>query len=843
MSRFSIHVLGDPVLQGPHGPLAGRAAHKRRLAVLAILAVARGRPVGRERLLGLLWGEQTAESARHSLSEAIYVLRKELGEDALLPAGSDVALNPEVVGSDVARFEAALEAGDAEGAVRAYGGPFLDGFYVSDAPEFERWVDGERDRLARAYAGALEALATAAEAEGSALRAVEWWRRLVSHDPFSSRAALRLVRALDAAGERPAALRFADTHAALLREELGVDPDPELAAFVERLRTEPVRTPPPPPPAAAAAADEPGPVASRQVEDGDGRGDAAADAPPPAPGTPAAPVEAVAAPSIRHARRRRTAVLLGGVAGTALGVGLALLTAGTPSPPPPEPGFDPRRIAVLYFDDHTPDHELGYLAGGLTEMLIHELSQVGALHVISRNGVKPYRDGSVPLDSLAARLRVGTVVEGSVQRSRDTVWVTVQLIDAATQSHLESRMVGGRLDDVVALERALAEEVAGFLRRRLGEEVRLRQARAETRSAAAYALVLRALQLRDDAARLGERRETLDRGSAVRLLERADSLLVRAAAADPRWTRPLVERGWVAGELARLADDPRRRAALFARAAELAERALQRQPGSAAALELRGRTRWVTAAAPGDTAGQAARLDGAERDLRAAVEAEPSRASAWSTLSVLLRFRGRFAESDQAARRALAEDAWLADADEILFRLYHSASLLADYRAAAGVCEQGRRQFPADWRFRECALALLRDDPARPADPALAWRLLAELERLDPPARAQAEGRAYSPLFRRALVAAVLARAGARDSARAVLARARAEAASDREVRLSLAYDEAYVRLLLGERQAARRLLDSLVAARPELAGFIGRDPLFRELVTNRPAASGTPPP
>ncbi|HEX2081044.1 MAG TPA: BTAD domain-containing putative transcriptional regulator, partial [Longimicrobium sp.] len=238
MSRFSIHVLGDPVLQGPHGPLAGRAAHKRRLAVLAILAVARGRPVGRERLLGLLWGEQTAESARHSLSEAIYVLRKELGEDALLPAGSDVALNPEVVGSDVARFEAALEAGDAEAAVRAYGGPFLDGFHVSDAPEFERWVDGERGRLARAYAGALEALAAAAEAEGSALRAVEWWRRLTSHDPFSSRAALRLVRALDAAGERPAALRFADTHAALLREELGVAPDPAVEALAERLRAE-----------------------------------------------------------------------------------------------------------------------------------------------------------------------------------------------------------------------------------------------------------------------------------------------------------------------------------------------------------------------------------------------------------------------------------------------------------------------------------------------------------------------------------------------------------------------------------------------------------------------------
>ncbi len=839
MSRFSIHVLGDPVLQGPHGPLAGRAAHKRRLAVLAILAVARGRPVGRERLLGLLWPEQAAESARHSLSEAIYVLRKELGDDALLPAGGDVALNPAVVGSDVARFEAALEAGDAEAAVRAYGGPFLDGFYVSDAPEFERWVDGERDRLARAYAGALEALAGAAEAEGSALRAVEWWRRLAAHDPFSSRAALRLVRALDAAGERPAALRFADTHAALLREELGVEPDPELAAHVERLRAAPSRPAAgPAPPLPPAAAVEPSPGAAGDVE-----GDASVDEAAPAPAEPSPPAPGDGAPApTGPGTRRRPARALVGVVGVALGLALSALMAGTRSPPPPPaPAYDPRSIAVLYFDDDTPNGELDYLAGGLTEMLIHELAQVRALRVISRNGVKPYRDGRVPLDSLAARLRVGTLVEGSVQRSRDTVWVTVQLIDAATQQQLESRMLAGRLDDVVALERALAEEVSGFLRRRLGQEVRLRQARAETRSAAAYALVLRARQLRDDASRLAERREPLDRGSAARLLQRADSLLAGAAAADPRWARPLVERGWVAGERARLAEGGAR-AALFARAGELAESALRREPGSAAALELRGRTRWVVAAAAGDPARQRARLDSAERDLRAAVEAEPSRASAWSTLSVLLRFRGRFAESDQAARRALAEDAWLADADDVLDRLYHGASMLADYREAAALCERGRLQFPLDWRFRECGLALLRDDPSRPADPALAWRLLAEVERLDPPPRAEAEGRAYSPLFRRALVAAVLARAGERDSARAVLERVRARAGDDRDLRLSLTYDEASVRLLLGERARARLLLDSLVAARPYLAGFIRRDPLFRGLFTPGPAASGAPP-
>src|SRR5688572_10000274 len=198
---FRLELLGDPAFSGPDGPVRGRAAHKRRVALLAVLAVARGRPVGRERLIGLLWPELTTEAARHNLSESLYVLRKELGEGSVsAPAAGDVALSPEAVASDVAEFQDRLEAGDAEGAAALYRGPLLDGFFVGDAPEFERWIDGERDRLARAHATALEGLAQAAESEGSAIRAVDWWRRLAAHDPFSSRTALRLVRALDAAG-------------------------------------------------------------------------------------------------------------------------------------------------------------------------------------------------------------------------------------------------------------------------------------------------------------------------------------------------------------------------------------------------------------------------------------------------------------------------------------------------------------------------------------------------------------------------------------------------------------------------------------------------------------------
>lgn len=142
MADFVLHLLGDPVLQGPAGPVTGRAAYRRRLALLSILAVARGRPVGRERIIGLLWPESPADAARHTLSEALYVLRKDLGEELFAAMGDEIALNPGVVGSDVAEFEEAVETGRPEDAVRAYRGPLLDGFY-GEAPSSSSTETGQ----------------------------------------------------------------------------------------------------------------------------------------------------------------------------------------------------------------------------------------------------------------------------------------------------------------------------------------------------------------------------------------------------------------------------------------------------------------------------------------------------------------------------------------------------------------------------------------------------------------------------------------------------------------------------------------------------------------------------
>ncbi|HEX8691903.1 MAG TPA: BTAD domain-containing putative transcriptional regulator, partial [Longimicrobium sp.] len=277
---FFLKLLGGAALEDDGTPVTGRPVHRRRLALLAVLAAARGRTVGRERLVGYLWPESPGDAARHLLSESLYILRKALGENAFVAAGDEVGLDPAVVASDVALFQDALEKDDPAAAAALYAGPFLDGFAVSDAPEFERWAEEERDRLGRAYARALEALAEAREAEGDPLGAAEWWKRLARHDPFSSRVALRVMRALETGGERAAAVRHAAVHAAMVRQELGVEPDAEVEALARRIREAPRPAPaaPAPPPAAAAA-----PAETRR-----------APAPEPAPAVPAAVVPAAA---------------------------------------------------------------------------------------------------------------------------------------------------------------------------------------------------------------------------------------------------------------------------------------------------------------------------------------------------------------------------------------------------------------------------------------------------------------------------------------------------------------------------------------------------------------------
>jgi len=215
-------------------------AQPKRFALLAYLAVATPRGAHqRDTLIALFWPEQDSEHARNALSQSLHFLRRWLGADVIIGRGADeLALNRDMLWCDAVAFEDALAAGQPKEALELYRGDLLHGFHLSDdAVEFERWLEGERERLMRREVSALQTVAKNAEQAGDFAGAVSWWQRLAARDPYSSRIALGLMRAFEAAGDPGAAVRHARVHETLLKNELDLAPDAEVGAFANRLRS------------------------------------------------------------------------------------------------------------------------------------------------------------------------------------------------------------------------------------------------------------------------------------------------------------------------------------------------------------------------------------------------------------------------------------------------------------------------------------------------------------------------------------------------------------------------------------------------------------------------------
>lgn len=231
-----LKLLGGVSLEGPAGFLQGRAAQRRQLSLLAYLAGSRTELLSRDRIAAMLWPESPAGRARQLLSDSLHVLRKALGEDAIQISGADLGIDSGVMWCDVPAFWTAVEAGELCEAVALYEGPFLDGFHVSGAVEFERWVDGERGEVQRVARRSAGELAARAERAGDYTGASRWARRALAIDAYDERAAQDLVRLLAAAGDRAGAIQAYESFAGLFREDLELEVSAETAALIERIR-------------------------------------------------------------------------------------------------------------------------------------------------------------------------------------------------------------------------------------------------------------------------------------------------------------------------------------------------------------------------------------------------------------------------------------------------------------------------------------------------------------------------------------------------------------------------------------------------------------------------------
>ncbi|HZJ01853.1 MAG TPA: BTAD domain-containing putative transcriptional regulator [Gemmatimonadaceae bacterium] len=234
---LSLQLFGGCTLRSDGAPLDGPVVQRRRLALLALIACSKSPGLSRDKLTAYFWPEEERERARHFLADSLFTIRKAVGRDVLLSSGSDISVNVDVIDVDVRRFEDLVAHGDFASAITLYRGPFLDGFFISDAPEFDRWADSERDRLSTRYGMCLESLAQQHEDRGDHSEAAQWWTRLASHDPYSARVALRTMHALESTGDSAAAILHAAKYQKLIRDDLDLAPDPEVAALSLTLRS------------------------------------------------------------------------------------------------------------------------------------------------------------------------------------------------------------------------------------------------------------------------------------------------------------------------------------------------------------------------------------------------------------------------------------------------------------------------------------------------------------------------------------------------------------------------------------------------------------------------------
>jgi eukaryotic-like serine/threonine-protein kinase len=465
-------------------------------------------------------------------------------------------------------------------------------------------------------------------------------------------------------------------------------------------------------------------------------------------------------------------------------------------------GLEQNRVAVLYFADQSRDSSLRYLADGLTEALIDQLNGIRALDVVSRGGVAPFRGRDIARDSIARALGAGTLVEGDVENLGNRVRVTVRLVDGSSGADIRRQSFELPAGAQLAIRDSLARQAALFLRERLGDEIRLREERAGTTSEAAWTLVQRAERARKDG-------EADTSGAAYNL---ADSLLGAAERADPRWTEPTVQRGQLALRRARQTFRDKPTAGRWVDVGlGHAANVLARDPGQAHGLELRGSLRyikWFLNTQP-EPASRAALLDSAQADLQAAVRLDPRLASAHAALSSLLYQRKEVVSAVLEARQAYDNDAYLRDAESILDRLFWGTYDIAQFGEAQRWCGEGARRFPGSWRFAECQLWLMTT-PNAELDIDRAWGLARRADSLTPAAQVPFRSR-----IRQIVVASVIARAGRRDSAMAVLARARTADPKIDPTQDLVGY-EAVMRALIGDGDTAITILQRYVATHPD---------------------------
>src|SRR2546429_513040 len=474
-----LRLLGTVDLRDSQGRELGAVLRRPKLlALLGYLTIARPRGFQRrDTLVALLWPELDHAHARNALNQAVHALRQAVGREVLRARGEEeVGTKEEGISCDVREFETALEAGHADHALDLYRGSLFNGFHVSEVPEFERWLDEERERLRRRAGEGAQLLIERDETARNPVGAARWAQRLTELSPFDETAVRRLVELLDRAGDRAGAVRAYQEFARRLGRDLEVEPSAETRVVVDGIRTrqraervDAVRS------AAGAVRGER--VAAPELSLSNESRDAAA----------------WRSPTARKGLRLGFALLVVGLLASGwvlIGQLAGAHTAKTTR--------EPKTLVVLPFANLGPAGQQ-YFTDGVTEEITARLSAIGDLRVIASTSANLYRNSRKGIREIGAELGVDYVLEGSVRWERSAqgaahIRVTPQLITTADATHLWAEVYDEPLDEIFRVQGDIAQKVVHALDVRVLAPQRSQLATIPTHNLAAYDYYLRALR-------------------------------------------------------------------------------------------------------------------------------------------------------------------------------------------------------------------------------------------------------------------------------------------------------------------------------------------------------------
>lgn len=246
MAHLSIALLGTFQVALDGRPVTGFESAKVR-ALLAFLAAEAGRAHAREAIAELLWPERPPGAALGDLRHALADLRKVLGDGAaqppyLLVTPTTLQFNRASAATvDLLDFLTLLQRptlapADGAAALALRQGAFMDGFVLPASPQFEEWIVVMAERVDQLLARTLAHLADACAAQGDCGQAACWLREQLKLEPWNEDVHQRLILQLALSGQRAAALHHYGHCCHLLEQELGIAPQPAIAALVARIR-------------------------------------------------------------------------------------------------------------------------------------------------------------------------------------------------------------------------------------------------------------------------------------------------------------------------------------------------------------------------------------------------------------------------------------------------------------------------------------------------------------------------------------------------------------------------------------------------------------------------------